>query len=185
MAGEIENARIWIDGDVYVGPTDAPAPTDVDTPLDADFEALGLLSEDGTTESRTEDRTDHWAWGGGGTLVRTTRSKHKRTIKVIALEDNAVVFGLTDPGSDVDTAGGVTTRTVRPPEPDPRSFVYETTDGDVVRRRYIPRGEVSEVADVVDSDSAISQKELTITVYPVDGVLYQDITNDPQAAIGS
>lgn len=185
MSGEVENARIWIDADVFTGPTNSTAPTDLDSPLDSDFEALGLLSEDGTSEHREEDKTDHYAWGGGGILVRTTRSKHKRTIKVIALEDNAVVFGLKEPGSEVDTVGGVTTRTIKTPQPNPRSFVFEMADGDIVRRRYIPRGEVLEVGDVVDADSAISQSELTITIYPdADGVLYLDITNDPQAEEG-
>lgn len=190
MAGEVENARIWIDADVYTGPTTATAPTDLETPLDEDFEALGLLSEDGTSESRDEDKTDHYAWGGGGRLVRTTRSKHKRTIKVIALEDNPVVFGLTEPGSDADTVDGVTTRIIRTPQPNPRSFVFEMADGDIHRRRYIPRGEVLDVGDITDSDSAISQKELTITVYPIDdddlgaNVLYVDITDDPQAEEG-
>ena len=58
----------------------------------------------------------------------------------------------------------------------------ETFDGDVGRRRYVPSGEVTEVGDVTASDSAITQYELTITVYPDgDGVLYLDFTDDPQA----
>ncbi len=185
MAGDIDNPRVWVNADVYVGPTDATAPDDIDTPLDTDFEALGLLGEDGMTESRDEDKTDHYAWGG--ILVRTTRSKHKRTIKVIALEDNPVVFDLVNPGSDVETVGDVTTRTVKTPQPNKKSFVFETTDGDITRRLYVPTGEVLDVGDIESSDSAMTQKELTVTVYPdSDGVLYIEITNDPQAAeVGS
>ena len=136
------------------------------------------------TESREDDKTDHYAWGG--TLVRTTRSKHKRTLRVIALEDNPVVFNLVNPGSDVETTSGVTTRTVKTPQPNPQSFVIERTDGDITSRLYVPRGEVLDVGDIESSDSSITQKELTITVYPDgDGVVYIEITDDPQAEEGS
>lgn len=184
MAGDTDNPRVWVNADVYAGPLDATAPTDIDTALDTDFEALGLLGEDGMTESRDEDRTDHYAWGG--ILVRTTRSKHKRTIKVIALEDNPVVFDLVEPGSETDTVGGVTTRTIKTPQPNKKSFVIERFDGDITNRLYIPQGEVLEVGDIESSDSELTQKELTITVYPdAGGVLYYEITDDPQAVVGS
>src|SRR5689334_13641230 len=104
MAGDTDNPRVWVNADVYVGDVGSTAPTDIDTAIDADFTALGLLSEDGMTESREDDKTDHYAWGG--ILVRTTRSKHKRTIKVIALEDNPVVFDLVNPGSEAESVGG-------------------------------------------------------------------------------
>jgi hypothetical protein len=184
MAGDTDNPRVWVNADVYVGAVDTPAPTDLVTPLNAAFEALGLLSEDGMTEAREEDKTDHYAWGG--ILVRTTRSKHKRTIRVIALEDNPVVFDLVNPGSEAETTGGVTTRTVKTPQPNKKAFVIEQSDGDITRRISIPTGEVLDVGDIETSDSTLAQKELTITVYPdEEGVLYHEITNDPQAAVGS
>lgn len=184
MAGDTDNPRVWVNADVYVGPTTAAAPDDIATPLDTDFEALGLLGEDGMTESRDEDKTDHYAWGG--ILVRTTRSKHKRTIKVIALEDNPVVFDLVNPGSTAETTAGVTTRTVKTPAPNKKSFVFEMVDGDITRRLYVPTGEVLDVGDIESSDSALTQKELTVTVYPdADGVVYIEITDDPQAEVGS
>lgn len=184
MAGDIDNPRIWAGADAYTGPLDATAPTDAETPLSGDFEALGLLGEDGMEETRDQDTTDHYAWGGK--LVRTTRSKHKRSFKLTALEDNPVVYALVNPGSEEETAGGVTTRTVKVPESDRRSFVVELLDGDVIKRRYIPTGEVIEVGPVKSSDSEMQMYELTINVYPdADGVLYLDFTNDPQAETGS
>ena len=182
MAGDTANPRIWINADVYVAPVGTSAPTDTTTALNVAYEALGLLSEDGMTESRDQDSTDFYAYGG--ILVRTVRSKFKRTFKVIALEDTPVVFDLVNPGSSASTAGGVTTRTVKVPStPNPKAWVIETVDGTITRRRAIPNAEVTELADINISDSEITAYEMTLTVYPdADGILYYDITDDPQAA---
>lgn len=179
MAGDTDNPRIWTGADVYAGPTSTTAPTNVATALNAGFRPLGLLSEDGMTESRDDDVTDHWAWGG--ILVRTTRSKHKRTFVVTALEDNDVVFDLANPGSDTATTGGVTTRTVYVPDPNPQSFVFHLTDGSNSKRIYVPRGEVSAVGEKTYSDADMAMTELTITVYPDEnGLLYKEFSNDTQ-----
>lgn len=180
MSGDTENPRVWTGADAMVAPVGSTAPTDIASDWGADWEVLGLLSEDGMTESRSEDVTDHFAWGG--VLVRTTRSKHKRTIVITALEDNPVVFGLTNPGSEVVTDAGITTRTVKVPGSDPRAFGLELVDGTITKRRVIPRAEVTGVGDISSTDADMSMYELTISVYPdADGVLWHDITNDPQA----
>src|SRR5690348_2268625 len=97
MAGDPANPRIWVGADVYVAPLGSTAPTDVTTVLNASFVAIGLLSDDGITESRDQDSTDHYAYGGQ--LVRTSRSKFKRTFEVTAIEDNKTVWQLLNPGS--------------------------------------------------------------------------------------
>lgn len=182
MAGDTDNPRLWEGADLYVAPVGSTAPTDIAGALDEAWLAAGLLSEDGASESRDQDSTDHYAWGGK--LVRTTKSKHKRTIKVTCLEDNLTVFGLVNPGSTATTTGGVTTRKIKIPKTDPRGFLLELRDGEITKRRILPKGEVSEVGEVTLSDSALQAFELTITIYPAaDDTLYIDITDDPQAAV--
>jgi hypothetical protein len=148
----------------------------------ADWKAVGLLSEDGASEARDEDTSDFYAWGGK--LIRTQRSKHKRSISVTCLEDNLVVFGLVNPGSTVTTTAGVNTRTIKIPKSEKRAFTLELTDGDVTKRRHIPTGEITEVGEVTLSESDLQAFELTITLYPsADDVLYVDYDNDPQTAV--
>lgn len=181
MAGDTANPRIWINADVYVAPVGTTGPTDTTTALNVAFNALGLLSEDGMTETRDQEETDHYAHGG--ILVRTTRSKHKRTLTVIALEDNTTVFDLVNPGSSATDNGTTATRTIRVPNtPNPKAWVLHLVDGDVIKRRHIPNAEVTAVADYEITDSAMAAYELTVTIYPsADGILYYDITNDEQA----
>lgn len=183
MAGDIENPRLWTGADLWTGAVGTALPTTLGAAMTTvpAWKAVGLLSEDGASESRDEDTSDFYAWGGK--LVRTTRSKHKRSIKVTCLEDNLVVFDLVNPGSTVATAAGVNTRTVKVPKSEKRSFVLEMVDGDISRRRHIPTGEVTEVGEVTLSETDLQAFELTITIYPgADDSLYVDYDNDPQGA---
>lgn len=183
MSGDIANPRIWEGADLYTAPLTTSLPTTLAAEMSTvpAWKPVGLLSEDGASESRDEDTTDHYAWGGK--LVRTKRSKHKRTIKVTALEDNLVVFGLVNPGSTVSTAAGVNTRVVKIPKSEKLSFVLELVDGDITRRRHIPIGEVTAVGEVALRESEMQAFELTITLYPdANDVLYHDIDDDPQGA---
>lgn len=183
MAGNVNGPRLWEGADFYVAPEATALPTALDdamstTPL---WKAAGLLSEDGASEARDEDTADFYAWGGK--LIRTQRSKHKRTLQVTCLEDNLTVFGLVNPGSTATTAGGVNTRTVKIPKSDRASFVLELTDGAVTKRRHIPSGEVTEVAEVSLSESDLQAFALTVVIYPdANDVLYVDYDNDAQNA---
>ncbi|WP_326792047.1 hypothetical protein OHA79_09605 [Streptomyces sp. NBC_00841] len=182
MAGSTDNPRLWEGADFYAAPSGTALPVNLDALMSTvpAWKAVGLLSEDGASESRDEDTSDFYGWGGK--LIRTKRSKHKRSIKVTCLEDNLTVFGLVNPGSTVTTATGVNTRTVKIPRSDKQSFVLELVDGDITKRRHIPIGEVTEVGEVTLSESDLQAYEITVTIYPDSAdVLYVDYDNDPQA----
>ena len=180
MAGDTDNPRIWAGADVLVAPLGSTVPTDIATPWDAAFESLGLLSEDGMEQMQESEATDYFAHGGN--FIRNSRTKFKKSIKVICLEDNATVFGLVNPGSTVETDGAITTRTVKTPVADARMFGIELVDGDVTKRLVIPRGEVTEVGSVNISDADMTAYELTIAIYSdADNEWFTEITDDPQA----
>lgn len=184
MAGNTNAPRIWEGADLWVAPLASTLPA-FDADMADPWKAVGLLSEDGASESRDEDSNDFYAWGGR--LVRTKRSRHKRTITITALEENLTVFGLINgEGSTFVTDGttNVNTKTVKIPKSEKLSFVMELFDGDVKRRRHIPIGEVTEVGEVALSESEMTAYELTITIYPGDGdTLYVDYDND-EANVG-
>lgn len=186
--GDIANPRIWLNADVYVAPVGTARPTNVTATwasVSALWSPLGLLSqEDGMSETRDQDVTDHYAWGN--VLVRTTKAKTKFSFQVTALEDNPTVFNLLYPGSQDLSVSGVTTRTVVVPTTDPRTWGFETVDGTIIRRRIIPTGEITEVSDISINDSSMAAKQFTINVYPsAVGVAWYDVSNDPQWLIAS
>lgn len=179
MAGTPDNAHVWTGADIYVAPVGTTGPTDLATALNVAFKPVGLLGTDGLTEGRDEDVNDFFAWGG--ILVRSVRSKHKRTFKFVTLEDNKVTFDLQNPGSTIGAAAaGITTRTIKAPAPNPKAFVFQLNDGSAAtRRRAVPKAEVTEVGEVTYIEDDLAVVELTVTVYPAsDGTLYFDIGNE-------
>jgi len=181
MAGNTANARVWLMGDVYVAPEGTPLPTNTASALNAAFKPLGLLSaDDGLTQSTNETITDHHAWGG--ILVRTTRSKFKKSMGVTALEDNDVLFQLLNPGSTRATSGNITTRQYKVPQAQRNAFVVECKDGDITRRLVVPVGEAFPDGDVEANEEGIETRALMIHIYPdSSGNVHYEVTDDPQA----
>lgn len=176
MAGEPNNAALWEAADVYIAPVGSTEPVDVTAAWDAAWDAVGLLDgEAGLAESREEDSTDYFAWGG--TLVKRARGKHKRTLKFVALEDNDTVFSLVNPGSTRSESGGLTTSTVKVPKRDEFALGLEVRDGDKVKRRMAKRAEVQEVGEIKEAEGDMTVYEITVVIYPEsDGTLYTELS---------
>lgn len=176
MSGTPTNAALWQNADVFIAPSGTAGPTDVTTAWGSAWDVAGLLDGDqGFTESRSNDSNEFYAWGG--VLVKKTKSKHKRTIKFVALEDNEVVFQLVNPGSTRSTATGLTTATVKVPTNAEFAIGFETNDGTKRKRRVVKRATVETVGDVTDSESGLTAYEITVVLYPeADTTIYTDIT---------
>lgn len=182
MSGDAKNTSLWNGADVFIAPADTAGPTDTTTAWAVDWEAVGLLDgEEGFTEGRDQDTSEHYAWGGN--LYRRTISKHKRTFKFVALEDNDVVFDLVNPGSTRTTATGVRTSTIKAPVAGQKFAIgFELRDNGRVKRRIAKIAEVSEVAEIKESESEPTVYEITVMVFPeADGTLYETIEDDPTA----
>jgi hypothetical protein len=158
MAGDVSNAALWGDADVYIGDVDAVNPLDETAVFGIGWALTGLLDGDaGIVESRNEDTADFYAWGG--ILVRTSRRNFKLQRKFVCLESNAVTLGLVYPGS----TGGL----VKVPTRNYFKIAFETRDGDTVRRVISSlHAEVDAVADITDSESALKKYEITVTIFP-------------------
>lgn len=167
MSGNPDNASIWGDADVFVAfdPSTALTPASIDVDFGLDWELAGLLDGDaGFEESRSQDSSDFFAWGG--LLVRTSRRNFKLQRKFTMLEENAVSMGLIWPGSGQGER--------RVPKIKRVGLGFETIDGDkkkrVITRRY---AEVAEVGTIKDSESELTKIEITVDIYPdADGVLF-------------
>jgi hypothetical protein len=182
MAGNAKNTSQWEGADVFIAPVDSEGPDDLVTAWSGVWQGAGLLDgEEGFTEGRDEDTSESYAWGG--ILYRRTKSKHKRTIKFVALEDNAVTFRLRNPGSKRTASGGVRTSKVVIPKSDAFAIGFELRDGDKVKRRTIRHAEVSEVGEIKESETDPTVYEFTVLIFPeADGTLYTDVETDTESA---
>lgn len=182
MAGTADNTALWLGADVFIAPESTAGPADVTAEWGVEWDAVGLLDgEDGITEAREGDSTEHYAWGG--LLYRRTNSKHKRTFKFVALEDNETTFALVNPGSTRSVALGVRTAKIKAPVAGTKFAVgFEVRDGAKVKRRFAKHAEVTDVAEIKESETEPTVYEITVVVFPEsDGTLYTVVEDDPAA----
>ena len=181
MTGNTANSKIWAGADVFVAWEDTPAtaPTDVSTAWGTGWNPAGLLDpEEGFTEAREDESNEFYAWGG--VLVKKTKSRHKRTIKFVALEDNETTFRLVNPGSvraPDETDPSLIVSTVKVPKYEDFQIGFETTDGDEIRRRSVARAGIESIGEIKDSETELTVYEITVVLYPeADGTLYTELT---------
>lgn len=173
MAGDATNAGQWTDADVLIAPIGSTVPVDVTSAWNASFNLVGLLDGgEGFTETRDEDTNETYAWGG--LLVKRSKSKHKRTFKFVALEDNDTVFALVNPGSTRSTNAGLTSSVIKVPVGLNEFMVgFEVTDGVTTKRRWLKRATVESVGEIKEGEEEVTVYEITIIAYPEsDGTLY-------------
>lgn len=158
MAGNVDNAALWTDADVYIAPKGTAAPATATTAFGVGWELVGLLDGDqGFTQSRNEETSDFYAWGG--ILVRTSRRNFKLTVSFTALEDNDTTRDLIWPGSSA-------TQLVVP-RPAEVMVAFETREGDKVKRLITANyAEVTVSGDITENESALTTYPLIATVYP-------------------
>lgn len=178
MTGDARNTSIWQGADVYIAPVGTPMPTDLTTAWGPDWTPVGLLDgAEGITETRDGDTSEKYAWGG--ILYRRTKSKHKRSFKFVALEDNDATFSLVNPGSTRTIAAGVRSDVIKVPETFQFAVGFELRDGDKTKRRAAKTAEVSDLDDVKEGEEDAAVYTITAVIFPEsDGTLYRTISTD-------
>jgi hypothetical protein len=167
VAYDSANVRVLRAGTLYRAPVGTAAPTNATTALNAAFVDLGGIGEDGLTEERERDseqiRYDN------GDLAREVVTESALTL-------NATLIETTRAGLEAYYgATGTVTGDELAIDIDPAStggrfaWVYNAVDGAVIRRTYIPSGEVTEVGELTFVGGEPWGYEITITGYKVDG----------------
>jgi len=165
MSGNTTNASVWADADVYIAPAGTAIPANVDAAFGAGWDLVGLLDGSAGFEySRSEDKADHYAWGG--ILVATTRKNHKSMYKFTALEDNATVRSLIWPGS--------TASEIKVPVVANLMVAFETTTGGKTKRMITRNyAQIDLNGSIKDSEDDLTKRTLDVTIFPdTDGVLF-------------
>jgi hypothetical protein len=186
MAGNIEAVRIWTGAEVFAAPLGTAAPSNVTSTLNAAYEPIGLIDQDSAIgEEFSSDDTDHYAYGS--VFVRKTSIKQKTQLTMTALENSDLVWSLANPGSESSEAGGITTRKNRPKNLGLaiKALVLEKTDGDVISRLFIPRGQITIAGSRSTSDNEMFGTPLLVDILGAtdeSGAYFSiELTNDPAA----
>lgn len=186
-SNDAANVVIGANGTVWVGPTDASAPTDVSTDMetvDPDFQALGFISEQGANFTDTKTVLEVMAWQSLFVIARRITARNLE-LAFAAREWNGNTVRLAFGGGDIaDLGGGEFSYSPPAPEDiDERSMVLEWEDGDKHYRLYVPVGMVTSNTQTTLARTAPSDLPITFSATN-DGSsdIYTLFTDDPAFA---
>lgn len=155
-------------GAVYVAPAGTSVPVTAWEDLDAAFDGMGYVSEDGLVNSIETDTEDVNAWGGD--LVLSGQTTFKETFMVNLLETNANVLKQYYGEDNVTVEGDGSMTVAQTSEQLPHVVVvFEMVmTGGRIRRIVIPDAQIS------DRSGEITYVDGEAITYPAMFVAYPD-----------
>jgi hypothetical protein len=166
-ASNVTAGKPAIAGAIHFAPKGTTLPADTTTALDAAFECLGYVSDAGLTNSTSLETTDIKAWGGDTVLNIQTSKDDKFSFTLLEILNESVlafVNGSTNVTGDLST--GLTV-TVNNKDVEEVAIVIDMLLRDnTAKRIVIPDCKISEMGDVVYSDSEAVGYETTVTCIP-------------------
>lgn len=151
-------------GGVLVGTAGATLPTSATTALTG-FKALGLVGEDGLSE--TADRSTDMVRAWGGSIARTVQTEFGLMYTFTFIETTPDVLRAVHGVANVTegtTASELAIKINKEQLPH-LPYVFEVKDGDNRIRIVIPDGQITNVGDVQYSHNDIIRYEVTVTCY--------------------
>lgn len=165
MANTAANVRVGVTGAVYFAPSGTAVPTSVSTALNAAFNDVGYIGEDGITESTATDSTDIRAWQNGD-IVRRVQTSHDYSVSFTMLETKAKALELYYGNFTAGPGGASGVVEIDGSQPYRGAFVLHVIDDTDLIRVVIPDGQVSERGDVQRVNGDATAYPITITAYP-------------------
>ena len=153
-----------VTGGIYRAPIGTTLPTDATTSLSGSFTSLGYIAEGGVTHSFEVDSGEYRAWGGDMVMAYLNSKTHRFAfgmIEVLNPETYKTIHGSANVSGTLSTGISITAD-----GKDLTEYVYvielAMRDG-AFARIVIPDGKITEMGDVVYSDSDAVSFPVTVT----------------------
>ncbi len=154
-------------GAIWVAPVGTSVPTDTTTDISGTFTCLGYVSEDGLTNATDLESETIKAWGGD--TVLTIQTSKEDTFSFTLIEaTNADVLKFVHGSANVSGAlnSGISVE-VNNSDVEEKAIVIDMILRDnTAKRIVIPDCKISEIGEVVYSDSEAVGYEVTVTCMP-------------------
>lgn len=160
--GTAANVLVGAPGIAYFAPAGTTLPTTADEALDDAFDDLGLVSEDGLTESHNQTTNKIKDWSGATIREDITEQTDQYALKF--LESNpGVLETYYGPQDDPETVVRVRQQKGRR-----GCWVFDIIDGDNTLRKVVPDGQVITIDDITHKVGEAVDYGVHITCYPND-----------------
>lgn len=155
-----------VGGAVFRAPLGTTLPTDAHTSLDAAFQELGFISEEGVTSSNTRQSEEKKAWGG--TTVLTSQTEYSDTwkavfIEVLRLEVLKMVYGDGNVSGTLETGITVKANAAQLPA---AAYVFDMILNGAIKRVVLPIANISEIGDMQYVDNDLAGYDTTLSALP-------------------
>lgn len=166
MANDADNVRVGLNGSIYIAPKGTTAPADLTTAWPAGWVDLGYLSDDGVEMSYSTETEDINAWQSLSP-VRKVLTGVDMTLGFTAIELKTSTVTLYFPSSTMtEVTAGVNKLSIpAAPTADERAIGLEWTDGDIVNRLIVARGEVTNRDSITLARSGAVALPMTVSAY--------------------
>ncbi|NQI84085.1 phage tail protein [Streptococcus suis] len=166
-ANLVSSAKPDIAGAISSAPLGTSLPTNATSKLNAAFNGLGYISEDGVTNEDTRESTELKAWGG--TVVDTPQTSKSdkfnyTLLEVLNVEVLKEVYGATNVTGDLAT--GITIEVNDKELPAHPLVVDMLLKNGTKKRIVIPNAKILEVGEIKYADSDLAGYNTTIQALP-------------------
>ena len=159
-------------GAVFVAPYGTVLPTNAHVALNAAFEGLGYVSEDGLVNSVETDTEEVNAWGGDLVLVGQTTFKETFTVNLIETAAEALKVYYGEGNVVVEGNGSITVTQSNEMLPNVSVVFDLVLTGGRIKRIVVPN------AQIADRSGEITYVDGEAITYPAMFVAYPDENGD-------
>lgn len=167
-ASNVSAGKPKVGGSIFYGPTTATLPTTAVAALGSDFKCVGYIGEDGFKNEITRENEDIKAWGGDTVLNPQTSFGETFAFKLIEALNADVLKVVHGDGAVTGTAlaSGISVAVGSDELPEKAWIVDMVLSGGVVKRIVVPKAKVTEVGEIVYSDSEEIGYDVTLAAHP-------------------
>lgn len=172
-AGNVSAGKPAIGGSIFIADVGVTLPTDAITPLDAAFENLGYISEDGYTNSNSPETEGIKAWGGDTVYNALTEKPDTFQWQMIEVGRKTVlkaVYGDSNVTGDLET--GLTVRANSKELKEKAVVIDVVLRDEILKRTVIPRAQLTELGDIVYKDDELVAYDVTYSAHPDESISY-------------
>lgn len=163
----VSTAKPAVGGAIYIAPKGTAVPTSATASLNAAFEAMGYVSEDGVVNSNSPTSETIKAWGGDTVLVYKSEKPDTYQFTLLECLNTSVlkyVYGSSNVSGDL--ASGITIEANNSVDEEFAVVIDMILRGGVLRRIVIPDGSVSEVGEITYKDDEAIGYDTTLNCMP-------------------